>query len=463
MPYNFIEPHRDQCFLLPEDMRDWLPEGDLAFFVVDLVKEMDLSSFYAKYRSDGWGRAAYEPSAMVALLLYSYCLGERSSRRIERLCVRDAGFRVVAGNLLPDHSTIARFRKDHQEELKALFGVVLGLCAEAGMIKPDLLAIDGTKLKAQASLDANRSYASLREEYEELGRRMLEEAERIDASEDLRYGPEGRGEEAPEQMRDPERRRRWIAERLEEAEETSRHREEEQRVKLEGWEARKESGRKNPGRKPLPPEEVRRRFLAKARVNTTDPDSRIMKGPGGYLQGYNAQVAVTKDQVIVAAALTQQEADWHLLHPTVEQARENLRRAGVEGEVETVVADAGYASKDNLREAERSAVSFFIALDKDRLQAQELEREPVAPEEVPEGLNLLERMRHRLKTEKGRESYSQRGMTVEPVFGQLKEALGFRRFMRRGYRACAAEFSFMCAAHNLLKLFRLWTHMLSCR
>ena len=241
---------------------------------------------------------------MVALILYAYCLGERSSRRIEQLCARDAGFRVVAGNLIPDHSTIARFRKDHQEELKELFGLVLGLCAEAGMIRPGLLAIDGTKLKAQASLDANRSYASLREEYQELGRRMLEEAEHLDAREDLLYGPEERGDEVPEELRDPSRRRRWIAERLEEVEGRSRRLEEEQRGKLEGWEARKESGRKNPGRKPLPPEQVRQRFLAKAKVNTTDPDSRIMKGPKGYLQGYNAQVAVSKDQVIVAAAGT---------------------------------------------------------------------------------------------------------------------------------------------------------------
>lgn len=453
MPYNFIRHQRNQAFLLPEDMRDWLPAGDLALFLVDLVEGMDLSPFCARYRSDGWGRAAYEPSAMVALILYAYCLGERSSRRIEKLCGRDAGFRVVAGNLIPDHSTIARFRKDFEDELKALFGVVLGLCAEAGMVKPGLLAIDGTKLKASASLDANRSYASLKGEYEELARRMLAEAERVDAEEDLLYGPEGRGDEVPEEMRDHEKRRRWIAERLKELDDEADRREAEQRDKIEKRKERREAGQKA-GRTPLDPDQVSERFLAKAKVNTTDPDSRIMKGPAGYLQGYNAQAAVTEDQVIVAESLSQQEADWDLLHPMVGRASENLAEAGVRKRIGTVVADAGYACEANLATAEESEIAFFVALEKDRLQALELKRSPLYPDGVPEELNIFERMRHRLKTQAGRDAYSKRGITIEPVFGQLKDGRGFERFMRRGHKACASEWSLMCTTHNLLKLFR---------
>ena len=325
MPYNFIRHHRDQAFLLPEDMRDWLPEDDLVFFVVDLVEEMDLSCFYARYRPDGWGRAAYDPSAMVTLILYSYCQGERSSRRIERLCCRDAGFRVAAGSLTPDHTTIARFRKDFEVELKGLFGMVLGVCARAGMVRPGLLAVDGTKLKASASLDANRSHASLREEYEEIARSILEEAERVDAYEDLLYGPDKRGDEVPEELCDRERRKRWIVERWREIEEDADRLEAEQRDRIEEREKKGKGGKKR-GRKPLDPTQMRERFLDKAKVNTTDPDSRIIKGPKGYLQGYNAQLVVTEDQVIVAAHLSQDEADWDLLHPMVERAAHNLRR-----------------------------------------------------------------------------------------------------------------------------------------
>jgi len=455
MPYNFIKPNRNQSFLLPEDMRDWVPDGDLALFVVDAMDELDLKPFYARYRADGWGRAAYEPSAMVALLLYSYCLGETSSRRIERLCSRDAGFRVVAGNLIPDHSTIARFRAGFEAELEGLFGAVLGLCARAGMVRPGLLAIDGTKIKADASLDANRSYASLDEEYRRIARRMLEEAARVDAAEDALYGPDKRGDEVPEELRDPERRKRWIAERLREMREEGERREEEQRAKLEEREEKeRREGKKSGGRPPLSPAEVRGRWLDKAKVNTTDPQSRIMKGAKGYVQGYNAQAAVTEDQVIVAACLCQQEADWDLLHPMVELARDNLAAAGATGEIGEVVADAGYPSKANLELAESSEISFYIAIKKDRLQAEDLKQSEVADESVPDGLNIFERMGHRLKTERGRKAYSKRGRTVEPVFGQIKNGRRSDRFMRRGLAACASEWSLMCTAHNLMKLFR---------
>ncbi len=199
------------------------------------------------------------------------------------------------------------------------------------MVRPGLLAIDGTKLKASASLDANRSYACLKDEYEELAWRILEEAERVGAEEDLLYGPEGRGDEIPEEMRDRDKRRRWIAERLREMENEADRLEAEQHDKIERQEERRKAGEQRIGRRPLPPQRVRERFLANAKANTTDPDSRIMKGPKGYLQGYNTQVATTEDQVIVAASLSEEEADWGLLHPMVERLRE-LEADGGEGE-----------------------------------------------------------------------------------------------------------------------------------
>jgi transposase len=195
--FNFLPLNREQDHLMPPSLRDWLPEGDLSWFVLDAVSQMDLTPFYAKYRADGWGHAAYEPSMMVCLLLYAYCLGVRSSRQIERLCERDIGFRVITANQAPDHSTIARFRQANEEALTALFTQALRLCAEAGLVKVGTMALDGTKMKANASLAANRKYASIEAEV----KRMLEEAAAKDAEEDELYGPDRRGDELPEDLR----------------------------------------------------------------------------------------------------------------------------------------------------------------------------------------------------------------------------------------------------------------------
>src|SRR3954464_1542085 len=196
--YNFIRPNRDQLFLLPPALQDWLPPDDLAYFLLDAVDQFDLAPFYAAYRADGVGQAAFQPHMMVALLLYAYCLGVRSSRQIERLCQRDVAFRVVAGTLRPDHATIARFRQRHAEALKGLFTDILRLCREAGLVKVGVVALDGTKMAADAGLDANRTYETIRKEVET----MLREAESKDAEEDRLYGPGHRGDELPEAMRD---------------------------------------------------------------------------------------------------------------------------------------------------------------------------------------------------------------------------------------------------------------------
>ncbi len=202
MAYNFVDGNREQQYLLPPSLRDWLPEHDLAWFVLDAVEQMDLSRFYAAYRADGWGGEGYEPKMMVALLLYAYCRGVRSSRKIEELCEQNIAFKVITANLAPDHATIARFRKERREALEGLFIAVLRLCKEAGLLKVGVVALDGTKVKANATLSANRSCEHIQEE---VGR-MLSEAEAVDEEEDRLYGKGKRGDELPEELSDRRKR-----------------------------------------------------------------------------------------------------------------------------------------------------------------------------------------------------------------------------------------------------------------
>src|SRR5262249_5663903 len=280
---------------MPPALQDWLPPDDLAYFLLDTVGQFDLTAFHAAYRADGVGQAAFQPHMMVALLLYAYCLGVRSSRQIERLCERDVAFRVVAGNLRPDHASIARFRQRHSEALKGLFTDILRLCKEAGLVRVGVVALDGTKMAADAALEANRTYESIRKEVET----MLTEAEAKDVEEDRLHGPERRGDELPEAMgargSRPERLRR-CRERLEQAAAAAAA---EHAQKLEERAAKEaRTGRKLRGRKPKPVSEAPE---AEAKANVTDPDSRIMKARRGYLQGYNAQAGATADEIIVAA------------------------------------------------------------------------------------------------------------------------------------------------------------------
>jgi transposase len=244
MGQNFIAADRDQVFLMPPDLRDWLPADHLARFVIDAVGELDLAAFYARYRADGWGRPAYDPAVMVALVLYAYAVGVRSARAIERRCVEDVAFRVVAGNLAPDHATIARFRADHERALGALFGQVLGLCQRAGMVRAGVVAVDSTKVAANASGQANKSY-------EQLAREILEEAAAVDAAEDELYGDK-RGDELPEELADPKTRRTRIRELLDELEAEQRAAAERRQAMLDRRaEHEQRTGRRPPGRPPV--------------------------------------------------------------------------------------------------------------------------------------------------------------------------------------------------------------------
>ena len=321
MAQNFLACERDQQYLMPPSLREWLPEGHLAWFILDAVAEMDLSAFYACYRDDGWGRAAYAPEMMVALTLYSYCLGERSSRRIERRLGEDIAYRVIAANQSPDHTTIARFRQHNEGALAGLFTEILRLCAGAGMVKVGVVAIDGTKMAASASLAANRSKDAIEAEV----RRILTEAAETDAAEDALYGEGVRGDELPPELADRRSRLARLKEakrRLEE-EDAARQRAHQEHL-AERERIERERGTRLRGRKPKPPAPA-----PAAKANTTDPDSRILKCPDRFIQGYNAQAAVGPNQIILAAEITPKANDVAELHPMIAATEKSLHAVGI--------------------------------------------------------------------------------------------------------------------------------------
>src|SRR3954469_4982401 len=336
MAQNFIACDREQELLLPPSLREWLPEGHLAWFVLDAVDAMDLEPFLAGYRDDGWGRAAHDPAMMVALLVYVYAIGERSSRRIERRCHEDVAVRVITANQAPDHTTVARFRQRHERPLGDLFGEVLELCAEAGLVRVDVIAVDGTKVHANASQHANR-------DYDRIAREILEEADRIDAEEAEQFG-DRRGDELPPELSSSQGRRGWLRaakrqvyeRRAEEARpipaaRPARLREAKRRLEEELWteseanaafEAYRARGGMKDGRHfGRPPDPYRPPATPAGVINVTDPDSRNVKTSRGWVQGYNAQAVVTAEQIMIAADVTVDSPDFGQLEPMITAAQ----------------------------------------------------------------------------------------------------------------------------------------------
>jgi transposase len=314
MAINVREVERDQLWLLPPSIRDWLPERHLAWFVLDVVAELDVAEFVASYRADGRGGAVYDPSLMLAVLIYAYCVGERSSRRIEQRLVDDVAFRVVAANQRPDHATLDRFRARHQEAIGALFAQVLGLCVAEGLAAAGVVAIDGTKIEANASAWSNRTRRQIADE-------ILAEAGRVDAAEDAELG-DRRGGELPERWANGTDRRARLREALRQLDERGAS----DQQSYEAQRAAKEAalGRKLPGRKPRPDSRKAKERLA----NVTDPDSRMLRARNRFVQGFNAQAAVSEDQVVVAAELTNAANDTTMFVPVVEATEANLAEAG---------------------------------------------------------------------------------------------------------------------------------------
>ena len=440
MAPNFLLCDRDQELLLPPSLREWLPEDHLAWFVLDAVEEMDLSAFYGAYREDGWGRAAFEPQMMIALLLYGYAVGERSSRGIERRCREDVAFRVITANRIPDHATIARFRVRHEQALADTFAQVLTLCARAGLVSVGVVALDGSLLSGNASPQATRSYTSIREEVEG----MLAEAARADAAEDERLG-EARGDELPAELVDTRSRRerlRRCKQQLEQEQADEQAAYQENLAWRAAWEAK--HGRKLGGRKPTEPAA---NALAERKINTTDPDTRLMRRAGGRsVQGYNAQVVASPEQVILAAQVTQSHNDADQLEPMVVQAVETLREAGIEEPIGTVLADGGYWNSPAISAVRRQGTDVLVPTQ---------DRRRTAPRKLsPRQGQEAKRIEAVLSTPEGRALYRRRQQIVEPVFAHTKVIRRSDRFLRRGLAACQAEWQLIAATHNLLKLWR---------
>src|SRR5215210_1016885 len=433
MGQNFISGDRDQVLLLPPDVRSWLPGGHLARFVIDAVEELDLAAFYARYRRDGWGRPAYDPALMVALILYAYAKGVRSAREIERRCVEDVAFRVVAANLAPDHATIARFRAVHERALGELFGQVLAMCARAGMVHAGVVAVDSTKLHANASGLQNKTF-------EDLAREIVEEAARIDAAEDELYGDK-RGDELPPELADPKTRRARIRELMEElkAEQDAEHRARQAMLERHA-EHRRRTGRRLRGRPPVEhPKPTGRSRL----VNVTDPDSRPVKTPRGFIQGYNAHAVAAAGQIIVAAEVTTGSGDQGQLGPMVAAARAELDAAAVTPP-NVVLADAGYWKSPQITALQADGLCVLIPPDA---------HSRTAPNPHRHG-GLYEQMRRRLQSDDGGALYKRRMTMIEPIFGQTKSNRRADRFQRRGLPAVRSEWRLLAATHNLLKLWR---------
>lgn len=434
---------------MPPDMREWLPEDDLAWVVLDAVERCDLSAFAVVYREDGQGRPAFDPAMMVALLLHAYCLGVRSSREIERRCVRDVAFRVIAGGHRPDHATIARFRVRHESALESLFTEVLRLCAEAGLVRLALLAVDGTKVGADASWSANRTLEQLEEQIAEASARMLADAAAVDAGEDERFG-DARGDETPEALRTRTGRQARLSQARDRLAAEQQARVDAQQAKLDAWQARKDAGQR-PGRKPSARvREGSANSGSPLRANTTDPDARTVRTKNTMIVGYNAQAVVTVDQLIVGATVLQKEVDRNVLHDVLAVARDQLCAAGVKPKLRTVVADSGYVTEAVFAKAHTDKLRLLAPASKDT----RLMREGGDPaggrnlDNLPETARGQRRLRHW----RGRADYRQRGRTVEPVFGQIKTRQNMTRFNRRGITAVTSEWHLAAAAHNLLKL-----------
>ena len=424
---------------MPPSLRDWLPEDHLAWFVLASVEQLDLAAFYTSYRADGHGRAAHDPAMMVALLVYAYAVGERSSRQIERRCREDVAFRVIAANRAPDHTTVARFRKDHAERLASMFVQILALCAKAGMVRVGTVAVDGTKIKADAGLAANRTYPKIREEVD----RILAEADVVDAREDEQFGG-ACGDELPPELAEPVSRRARLraAKRELDAEEAARQADYQARMTVRE-EHRQKTGKNPRGRPPVAPKDEQ---LANSKRNITDPDSRIMSARGAHVQAYNAQAIVGEGQVILAAQVTNSPNDSNQLQRMLAAARENLDAIDHDEKIKCVLADGGYWNHDDIRAVGQTRTVVIVPTSDPHHKG---------PRKLgPRQGQQADRINKILATSAGRRLYRRRAAIVEPVFAHTKHTRGIDRFARRGTQAVSNEWQLIAATHNLLKLFR---------
>jgi len=421
----------DQMFLLPPSLRDWLPENHLVYFVSDVVDQMDLSKIEAVYEKDDRGQPPYHPRMMTKILVYAYCIGVFSSRKIQNRLIEDVAFRVLAAGNQPDFRTISDFRKIHLDAIQSLFEQVLKLALTAGAIKLGRVALDGTKIRANASKHKAMSYKRMKEDQRNLRaevRKLLEQAAAADDEEDARYGEDKSGDELPEELSRRETRLKKIREAKRALEERARE------------EAERDGKTKKEVEQAKPDD--------KAQYNFTDPESRIMKGADGFVQAYNAQAVVEEfSQLIVAQAVTQEANDKQQTIPMVAAVEHQSGQMPKE-----LLADSGYCSERNLEHLERKPVHVYIATGR---QQHGYKHEPCKRGPLSQGATRVDKMRRKLQTKAGADVYAARKSIVEPVFGQIKRAQGFRQFLMRGIKKVCGEWALVCATHNILKMYRL--------
>ena len=444
MSKTYREWSPDQAYMFPPSPRDWLPEDDLVYFLVETVATLDLSPIFAHYERESRGQPPFHPRMMVALLLYCYATGTRSSRKIMRRCQTDIACRVIVGEDVPDFRTISDFRKTHLARLEGLFLEVLKLCSLAGLTRVGTIALDGTKIKANASRHKAMSYDRMKEQEQRLAEeiaRLMAEAEATDAAEDQSHGRDRRGDELPEELK-----RR--TDRLAKIQAAKVLLQERARTEAQEEAARRAAEGKPPPAKP-PAEAVPE---PKDQINFTDPQSRIMKTSNkGWDQCGNAQAVANEDQIILAADVTDQANDKRQAVPMMDQTLENLQAAGVTQAVGAGVMDSGYYSEANTKALEERQIDPHIATE--RLKHHQ-EIPPVPRGRIPTDYTAKQRIARKLRTVKGRATYAKRKGIIEPIFGQLKQVLGFRQFSLRGLGSMRGEWRLICTVHNLLKLWR---------
>jgi len=446
MTKTYRDWSNDQSYLFPPSPNDWLPEGDLVYFLLDTVATLDLSPLFAHYERELRGQPPFHPRMMVALLLYCYATGTRSSRKIMRRCQIDVACRVIVGEDAPDFRTISDFRKIHLARLEALFIEVLKLCALAGLARVGTIALDGTKVKANASRHKAMSYDRMKTEEVRLKEevaKLLADAEATDKAEDSEHGHDRQGDELPDELARRQSRLVKIQQAKKLLEGRARTEATEEAARREG-----EGEGKSP---PTTPPAVAIPG-PKDQINFTDPESRIMKASNkGWDQSGNAQAVTNEHQIILAADVTAQANDVRQLVPMVAQTQANLDAAGVTEAIEAALGDAGYYSEANAKELEQRGIEAYLATE--RLKHHE--KIASAPRgRIPAGLSAKQRMARKSRTKKGRLMYAKRKGMIEPIFGQLKQVLGFRQFSMRGLASMRGEWRLMATVHNLLKLWR---------
>jgi transposase len=418
----------EQDLLLPPSLREWLPEDHLAYFVSDLIDHLDLSAITAVYEAEERGYPPYHPVMLTKVLVYGYCVGVFSSRRIQRRLLEDIPFRVLAAGNAPDFRTIADFRKMHLTALQGFFEQVMQVARDLGTLRVGRVALDGSKVKANASKHKAMSYGRMREKRQQLRdevQQLLAQAEAVDAAEDAEYGPDRRGDELPAELQRRESRLKRIREAT-------------RALKARAKEDAAAKGQPVDSAKPDP----------KAQYNFTDPESRIMKGPDGFVQAYNAQIAVDEQQLIVGQAVTQETNDKKQLMPMVTII---AQQSGVTPT--QLLADAGYCSEENIAAIADTPIDAYIST---RKQKHGERPGPCPRGPLPATATRVDRMSRKLHRKTGAVVYAARKAIVEPVFGQIKQARGFRQFLLRGIAKVQGEWSLVCTTHNILKLYRLY-------